>query len=507
MQVDLLYEDGRLNGVNFTYRQVYQYELLQDIELGVWYPIDNANAQFNYYNYSFTYGEYALELPYGMSDFQYTSFDLINTLDQPVETVTIENGANTSLRLGNAQPASASYQFDTPKCRVVEGSTGNVSYSFNTYNGTLTVTGSKIGEVTLEVSTKNVTKQITVNVVEPAVTGLNMKTYTAPANAGGNYSAAAVTGAYKMYEGQSVLLGAQITPNGASQEYTLTANSDEVSISLEAEDAKTYGLSYQTINVDIYRVSVAKAGTYTLTATSVKDPTKSATMTLDIQPLPTVSDVVVNDYWHYYGGNGRAVEENIYISFQPSADSDAVGKVTIRDSFTNKNEQVADDLKVLTYVHDYTYDAATKRFSLSTAGVAESYYLQVSDDFTSISIQDTAEEKIAIAGFTTKVYDPGVYLIAEWYEDAPRPLGDLCIMLNTNGRGQWNWEFSFTYSYTINEDGSISVVIVKKNLNQICEVMGLDSITSIVLDPTYEVLTMTYVEGGTSKTTTFSNGF
>ena len=53
-----------------------------------------------------------------------------------------------------------------------------------------------------------------------------------------------------------------------------------------------------------------------------------------------------------------------------------------------------------------------------------------------------------------------------------------------------------------NEDGSISVEIVKKNLNQICEVMGLDSITSIVLDPTYEVLTMTYVEGGTSKTTT-----
>jgi hypothetical protein len=80
-------------------------------------------------------------------------------------------------------------------------------------------------------------------------------------------------------------------------------------------------------------------------------------------------------------------------------------------------------------------------------------------------------------------------------------------MLNTNGRGQWNWEFSFTYSYKINEDGSISVEIVKKNLNQICEVMGLDSITSIVLDPTYEVLTMTYVEGGTSKTTTFSNGF
>ena len=80
-------------------------------------------------------------------------------------------------------------------------------------------------------------------------------------------------------------------------------------------------------------------------------------------------------------------------------------------------------------------------------------------------------------------------------------------MLNTGGKGQWNWEFSFSYTYTVNEDGSINVSIVKKNLNQICEVMGLDSITSIVLNPTHDVLTMTYVEGGTSKTTTFSNGF
>ena len=46
------------------------------------------------------------------------------------------------------------------------------------------------------------------------------------------YSASAVSGPITMYENNSVLLGAQITPNGAAQDYTLEADSDDVQITL-----------------------------------------------------------------------------------------------------------------------------------------------------------------------------------------------------------------------------------------------------------------------------------
>jgi hypothetical protein len=509
IQADLIYNDGTLEGVTINYRTVYQYELVQDIEFGVWYPSDSCSTKFNEYKYTYNYGDSTLVLPYDMNDFYYESFDIINTLDQAITEVRLENGASTSLRLANGLPATASYQFDTPTCKVVEGSTGNVTTSFNTYNGTLSITGTQIGSVTLEISTKNVKKTITIDVVEPAVAGINMKTYTAPTTAGGYYSAAAVNGPVTILEKQSILLGAQITPNGAAQDYTLEADSENVKISLEAEDAKTYGLSYQVINVEIYKVTVDQPGTYTLTATSTKNPSIKGTITLNVEALPTVSDVVANDYWHYYGGNGRAIDENIFISFEPSATDDSVGKVTIKDSFTNKADtSIPEDQKVITLVHDYSYNAETNIFTLSTNGVNETYYLKVTADFTGVQILDANEESgIAIAGFTAKVYDPTVYLVAEWYEDKPRPLGDVMIMLKTNGRGDWNNELSFTYTATINDDGSISVEIASNNLRQICNGMGLDSITSLVLDASYETLTLTYVEGGVTKTTTFSNGF
>ena len=78
------------------------------------------------------------------------------------------------------------------------------------------------------------------------------------------------------------------------------------------------------------------------------------------------------------------------------------------------------------------------------------------------------------------------------------------ILLNSDGKGSWDYQLNFTYTHTVNADGSISVEIDSSSLSKICAGMGIDSITSIVLDASYSTLTFTYVEGGETKTTTFS---
>ena len=499
IKAELSYDNGTLEGVTYNYRNIYQYELVQDIEYGIWYPSDSCSTQFAEHKYTFTYGESTLELPYSLNDFYYESFDLINTLDAAVTEINLDNGANTSIRLGNASPASANYQFDTPTIKVLEGATGSVSSSFNTYNGQLQITGSQIGEVNLEISTKNVTKTLKVNVVEPAVSGISMKTYRAPSIPTGVYSPTAVNGPVELIEKQSILLGAQITPNGANQGYTLEADSADVNITLKAAAAKTQGLSYTNIYCDIYEVSASKPGTYTLTATSTKDSSFKTTMTLNVAAAPTVSDVVVNDYWHYYGG--RNVVENIYLSFEPSATDDSQGKVTIKDSFTNREL----DQSVLTYAHDYSFDPETNIFTLSTAGVVEPYYLKVSADFATIQICDDrpGAEQFSIAGFTLKVYSVSAYVEAEWWGPNTGTLSYVCIALKSEGKGSWDYQVNFTYTATENTDGSISIEITS-NLSKICAGMGLDSITSIVIDSSYETMTITYVESGETKTAEFT---
>lgn len=505
IQADLVYNNGTLEGVNFSHRTVYQYELIQDVELGVWYPAEDCSTKFVSNNYTFSYGDSTLELPHTIEDFYYESYDLVDTDGEIVEELTLENGVSATLSIANGAPSTANYQFDTPVVTTLEGATGAATASFNTFTGKLTINPTTIGELTLNITTKNVTKQINVEVVEPQVASISMKTYKAPTWEGGNYSATAITSALTMFEGESLLMGAQIAPNGASQGYTLTADSEDVVLTLAHENVKTTGLSYQSIYVDIYSVTCAKAGTYEITATSTKDTTKSVTVTLEVVAAPTIEEIVANDYWHYYGGNGHAIDKNIYIEFAPSEDNAALGTVTIQDYFTNKyNSELSEEEKLITRTHDYSYDAATKVFTLSTDGTNVEYYLQVNDDYTGIDICDdrTGEDAIAIAGFTAKVYDPIVYLSGEWFETEEN-LGIIYLMLN-NGRGMLNDGTAFTYTVTINEDGSMTVNVDADGLTAICTDLGIDSITSIVLDATYETITITYVTGGETLTTTLS---
>lgn len=510
LKLDLIYNNGVFEGVDAEYTNYYSYQLVEDVELGIWYPADDVTAQPTIDKYRYSFEESKLTLPYLMSDFRYTSFDILNNSNNEVITsgYKIDNGATTTLKMGNGSPNSANYQFDIPTVKVLPSSTGAATVSFNSYNGTFSVNATALGTLDLEVKTKNVTKTLNLEIIAPAATGINMKTYTAPSYAGGAYSNAAINGPVTILEGGSVLMGAQIVPNGAAQEYTLTCDNADVTIELEAENVKTYGLSYTYINVDVYKVSCNKPGTYTLTATAVNDPSITGTVTLEVQALPTVEEVTSQTWWHYYGGNGRKVTENIRIEFAPNEDAN-IGKVTIYDRFTNQNEgSMSAEEKLITLTHDYSFDKATRKFSLSTNNAAEPYYLEVTADYKGIKIVDPRAEDggLKIAGFTTQVYTPTVYLIAEWFEDSPSPLGGITLMINST-RGQWNYEVAFDYTTVVNEDGSISVNIAESSKNTICRGMGLDSIISLELNNTYSKLTLTYVEGGVTKTTTFSNGF
>lgn len=318
-----------------------------------------------------SYGLPSATHDYDYESFLFEDFELVDatTGEAIPDSFTIESGWSSGKNiLLKSTSETATAKVDTPI--VTADPSDGISASYNSYGGKVSITGSAAGTYVVTISTKNVSKTLTVTVVLPKpteVSGIN--TYVL---SGTEYTSdylmvttpteetpvqkASVT----LFEGSTISLSPSFNPDLADSAFTgEVIDGGDDGITGKATTITMWGEESA-----VYEVTGNKVGTYKIKLSSAVESSVFVEVTVEVAAKPSIDALVAKRYGYTMrAGMGSPEELVLGVEFAPNAEDAKTGTVTI---FDNHNMQMGGEATTTTY--NYTYAEDTSRFTLTTTG-------------------------------------------------------------------------------------------------------------------------------------------
>ena len=254
-------------------------------------------------------GERNYENEYPAEDFLYASFDLEDadgnkvSAETPIET---QVGEDVIVYIASASPETADPNVDSFTVMALDAE-GNESYSvFGSYDeGIINVTAYKVGEYTIQISTKNVVKTFKLVVDYAPLSSFAAGVFDS------NYYDYTEVDSVEVYPNAEVDFKAVVNEN-ANGGYTAAFASTYENATLE----EGYDNNY------IFKATAE--GTYEIVLTSVEDETLTATLTVNVIAAPGVESILVGTYEYY-----SVMMGTVTFVFTPESEGATSGTVAI----------------------------------------------------------------------------------------------------------------------------------------------------------------------------------
>ena len=254
-------------------------------------------------------GERNYQNEYPAEDFLYASFDLEDAEGNKISAETpieVEVGESVVVNVVSATPETADPNVDSFKVTAYDKD-GFESYSvFGSYDeGMIYVSAYKVGEYTIEISTKNVVKSFKLSVEYAPLESFAAGVFDS------NYYDYAEVESVDVYPNAEVDFKAVVNSN-ANGAYTVALASAYENVTLEE--------GYD----DNYIFKASAEGTYEIVLTSVADSTITATLTVNVVSAPGVEEILVGTYEYYSMMMGT-----VTFVFTPESEGATSGTVSI----------------------------------------------------------------------------------------------------------------------------------------------------------------------------------
>ena len=481
IDVTLNFDGEFLTDFTVTYKTYYEYQLVQDIELGTWSvsPENTYEPSATSYVYELSYIERPFSAPYAYEDFFFTSYDLAvkGTTTAIGDTIEVQSGVQTQLSIINAAPASANAAIDMPTVTLGTGVTASqLSANYNSYSAALNITARQVGTFTITIKTKNTEKTLTIVAKPAAPTGIaNPKVYTTLA---GTVKSSTQTTAIEFYAGSYTHITAAVNPTGAIQTINVTATGDNASnLTVTADTIKQNGT-----DLAAYKLSSSVAGEYTISVSSTENAEIAKTFTVTVKEAPAAAELFANRYVQV------TTVLACDITFTPSAEDATKGTATVYENY----EGLADTGTTETV--DYSYNAATGVVTFSKEGTPCDYSLVFDNNFNAYYHEGGSYASL-------KVFSPGAMLNGSSFitYDFNERWGTIIDF--RNDKVYWDeYLYNLVPEYVENEDGTWNMNFEAETLTAMAQALGLDSIESYVINADFTEITMHYTLGGEAKT-------
>ncbi len=443
------------------------YGVFAQNEYGKYYVAKDADPDYEYeLVISQTVGKRTAVNENGPEKFLYTSFDFADKQGTLYgDTIYLEPGQAINLYFANANPTTATAKLDYVD--VITSGKSSQIYSYTSWDGDYVyLKGIAAGTYTLTVTSTNVTKVITVVVGTPELKGLAPVIYYKDFS--GLYTTTVGT-AYTLYAGQTLYFDAIANPTAAAAGFsasvsggslgsaTITYGSDEVSVSTFTADA----------------------GTYVITLTSTENPAITTTLTVQVVPAPTVSDILSGSYMAdiYDFSTGEYSSSSIMVTFAPTTAGATHGTVTVV-----RNEQ--------TEVLSYRFESGEILLE-HVSGDALGYTLSLNEQFSLIIgwvYDEEAREQVLLEyNYANRVFSE------TWVSADQMVTQDMFLYSFVFSEGYVHDAQNSTYPdmmYSVdNQTGEISVTF----LDDVTDT-ALASIVSMTFDPDANTITLVLAE-------------
>lgn len=399
VSVSFVVSNGAMSKADAVITQWGSDAFITDDELGTTSLIADASYYVRTtYSIEQTVADRTFTNPYNLEDFIATSFTLTDSNGNAIgDTYTMTADTSASLLLTSVTPATANFDFDTPRITVT-GGTG-LSARYASYSKSITLNPSKAGNYTVKIETKKVTKTISVVVEQPKPTNVDVAYYVA--SPGGYNWSEIKNKTINAYTGVDYYFSPTVTPYTADKTLNVTVDGEEGAYSITKTDIYLYEGS--TTPASTYAFKATKAGTYAVSFTSVADSSVGYTVTINVADTPSYKDVLGNDYGFAY----RSGAVKYTFNFGSFDTTGANGDVTIKDVQNNKSE-------VATYVIAPNETTGMNEFTLTHVSgddLCSSFSLALGPDFTLYMVETYGTY---VSTYVLSVADPQFYLAQYW---------------------------------------------------------------------------------------------
>ena len=495
-------EDGAISKLDIKSEKYTDYSADYENE-GVYYVNDGASSTQTYtIKFEQKVEERTAVNPYDIDAMYFTAFNFKDGDNSVTDTIVMDAGVQKTLTMVDAEPSTANAGVDKI---TLNDPSGKVSGNFNATAKTMSISCREVGEYTVTISSKNVSKEYKVVVNKPAVSSISLNYYV---QSGNQYTTNMLNGAnstVNIYENIPVYFAASFSPSTADQEYTVEAIGDNKDkVQLTKEEIKPSANMPRVVMTD--KVLIAEAGTYTVKFTSTSNPDVFKEVSVVVSEAPAIETLVQERYVSVTRGT-------IYVDvkFTPDATDASKGKVFIDD--INALE-VKDNGEF-----NYTYDATTRKFNL----VKLDEEGNPTEDAVAIGLEFDGNYNLVLVKTNTsvalKVFTYEAMIInAEWqYMDSRR--GFVQFSFSAGGTGRFNYtrndpdtfqtieQYSCPISYTIEErEDGVYIVLDAASKAKIYESEIVTEIGDIKISDDFKRLNVTATIKGTSEVCDLTRG-
>lgn len=322
----------------------------------VTFTLSDSAKPSNTYQYEITQATATrtFELPFNPNDFYYSSFDLQYKGETVGNTLTLDKGTFYDLYFANILPATANYEFDSFEFKEIgEAASGmelEVLNLSSDLRARIETYDAKEGTYQLVLSSKKVTKNLTINVQQPQPKAIDSVTYFKQANESSYTSDLVQNDKVSTFVNSPIYLLPSISPTAADQgiRYSLLETAGATLVKEEKDlfgygETKTY-----------YKLLGASAGTYHVMFTSIVNPSVSKTIEVVVEEKPSFATLLSKIYIQ----KGAAYGWQAKFTFTPDSEDDTKGTAIIATSATSSGEYtyaISPNEDGLTYALAFTY--------------------------------------------------------------------------------------------------------------------------------------------------------
>lgn len=339
----------------------------------VTFTLSDSAKPSNTYQYEITQtvGTRAFLLPFNPNDFYYSSFDLQYKGEMVGNTLTLDKGSLYDLYFANILPTTANYEFDSFEFKEVGETSSGMELEILNLSSELRARietySAKEGTYQLVLSSKKVTKNLTIVIQQPQPKAIDSITYFRQADETNYTSDLVQNGIVSTFVNAPIYLLPSISPTAANQDitYSLVETSGATLVE-EEKDLFGYGETET-----YYKLVGTSVGTYHVTFTSTTNPSISKTIEVVVEEKPSFATLLSKVYIQ----KGAAYGWQAKFTFAPDSEDDTKGTAIIATSATSSGEYtyaIAPNEDGLTYTLTFTY----------VSGKSYSYKIVINMDYS-----------------------------------------------------------------------------------------------------------------------------
>lgn len=254
----------------------YSYNLVQDEEGN--YSVSEEVTEYDFEKgvvINQVSGERTLENPYKLEELLYSSFDLEDAEGNEAQTeYTVKAGETINLYVANVQPATAVASLNEI---IVEYDNYDYTLFGSEYEGVISLTpyGARTYNVTLTCG--SIVYEIKITSVEPDPESITTYVYQYVEGWWGPGYEPVEANSATVEVGAPLYVSAEVNPSKANQEYTYSIKENAENASLKESNDSDY-----TVPTESLTFVANVVGTYVLEFVSVKDPSITAEITVEV---------------------------------------------------------------------------------------------------------------------------------------------------------------------------------------------------------------------------------